>query len=645
MTADADAGPGTPAAPAPEHPGPTDDQPSDDHFADDHLADEPGADERAADGGDADGRDGAEPGAGGRRRRRWPRRVALTIVVLLVLLVVALAWVGYRAVAATDALQDARSALGRVEQAQGTDRLTALDDAVPALQEAAGRATEQTRDPVWRVAEHAPWLGAQLAAVRAVGESLDQVAADALPTAVGAGDLLAGGGLRTADGRVDVDAIAAVAPGLADGSAAATQAAARVSGVDRDALVGPLADAVGQADDALTELASTLTSAARTTRLLPPMLGADGPRTYLVLALNSAELRAQGGIVGALIELRVDDGRVELVRQVAGRDVPVPRDPVVDLSEGEVAVSGTSLARYVQDASGSPDFPRTAQIARELWAGAGGGEVDGVIATDPTTVRLVLRATGPLEVADGSKVRGSTFLQTSLRDVYLENDDDELADAYFADVAAAVLGAVASGTGDSDALVAAAAQAVDERRVRVWSAHDDEQEVLAGTTVGGAFLSGAAPGAVGVFLDDATTGKLDYDLTADVTVEDLVCTGASPSATVRVDLSYDPPDDVATWRRGVLGIRDDVVPPGWLATRVSVYAPAGAAVAELRQDDAIVGSAAEVAGRDVRTTSVLLAPGESTTIRATVPVVDGRVDVWTTPTLAAPGAVDARCVG
>lgn len=582
----------------------------------------------------------AEP----RRRRRWPRRVGLTLLLLVVLVVLALGWVAYRAVGATSALQDARGALDGVERAQGSARLAALDDALPALQDAAGRAREQTADPVWRVAERTPWLGAQLEAVRAVSESLDQVAADSLPPAVGAGDLLAGGGLRTADGRVDVEAVAAVAPGLADGAATATQAAARVAAVDRDALVGPLADAVDQADDALTELATTLTSAASTTRLLPPMLGADGPRTYLVLALNSAELRAQGGIVGALLELRVEDGRVELVRQVAGRDVPVPAEPVVELTDGEVAVSGRALARYVQDASGSPDFPRTAQIARELWAGAGGGEVDGVIATDPVTVRLVLRATGPLEVAGGGKVRGSTFLERSLREVYLENEDDEVADAYFASVAAAVLGAVAGGTGDSDALVAAAAQAVDERRVRVWSAHPDEQDVLVGTTLGGAFLSGAAPGAVGVFLDDATTGKLDYDLTADVRVEDLACTGSAPSATVRVDLSYDPPDDVATWRRGILGIRDDVVPPGWLATRVSVYAPAGTTVDGLREGDAIVGSSAQVAGRDVRTTSVLLAPGERTTLRATVPVVDGRVDVWTTPTLAAPGAVEARCV-
>lgn len=588
------------------------------------------------------------PDARPARPRRRARRVLLAVLALLLLVIAALAWLAYRGAGAVDALRDAQDALADVTAQDGaldgTESLAALEASLPALQDATARAEERTDDPVWRAAEHVPWLGDQLTAVRAVSLSLDEVAARALPATVQAGALLTGDGLRADDGRIDLAAVQDVAAPVADAAGVARTAHERVARLDRTDLVGLLDDAVGDVDDALTELAATLDGASDVTRLLPPLLGADGPRTYLVLALNSAELRTAGGIVGAVLELRVDDGRVSLVRQVAARDVAVADEPVLALSDAELAILGTPLGRYMQNASGSPDFPRTAAIATALWEADGGDPVDGVIATDPVTVRLVLRATGPLPGPGGKAIRGSTFLQKALRDVYLEVDDDAQADAYFAAVAATVLGAVGSGTGDAEELVRAAARSVDERRVRIWSAHPDEQAVLARSTIGGAFLSGGAPQAVGVFLDDATTAKLDYDLTSEVTVEELECSGPSPTATVRIDLAYDPPADVATWRDSVLGIRPHLLPRGWLDTRVTVYGPVGGQVGALAQDEGFVGVPLQEQGREVRTTAVVLAPGQETTLRVTVPVVDGVVDVWTTPTLGAPGAVLARCV-
>ncbi|GEL95838.1 DUF4012 domain-containing protein [Cellulomonas composti] len=585
----------------------------------------------------------APAAAAPRPRRRRGRAVALGFVLVVVALVAALAWVGYRAYGAVNALQDARVQLDDVTAEHGLAQLQAIDERLPAVQDATARARERVEDPVWSLAEHAPWLGAQLVAVRTVAQSLDDVAVGALPAAEDAGALLTGDGLRGADGRIDLAAMSAVQAPLASSAQIATDAAGRVAAIDRGPLVGPLRDAVVTVDDALDEASSTLTSAATTAALMPGMLGADEPRTYLVLALNSAELRSAGGIVGSALVVRVDDGEVTLVQQKAARHVAHPDEPVVALTADEVDVQGENVGRWIQDTVMTPDFPRTAQLARELWLADGGPDVDAVLALDPVAVQLMLEATGPLALPDGTVVDSKDFLQRTLRGVYLEAPDDAAADEYFASVAAGLLAAVASGAGESDEVVSAALEATDQRRVRVWSADPDEQATLAATTLGGAFLSGQDGASVGVFLDDATAGKLDYDLTADVTVEDLECSGAAPTATVRIALAYDPPADLLTWRDEILGTREESVPRGWLATRVTVFGPQGTELPTLRTGDGFAGRAASEAGRPVQQVSSLLAPGESVTYLATVPVVDGRVDVWTTPTADRPGHVAVTC--
>ena len=56
------------------------------------------------------------------------------------------------------------------------------------------------------------------------------------------------------------------------------------------------------------------TTALLATRAVPGMLGADGPRRYLVLFENPAESRASGGVIGDFAEVTAVDGRLSLVK-------------------------------------------------------------------------------------------------------------------------------------------------------------------------------------------------------------------------------------------------------------------------------------------------------------------------------------------
>ena len=103
-----------------------------------------------------------------RRRRLWAR--VLAGLVLLVVLVAG--WLGWRGYQVWQALAPVETTLSGLRSTLADGDTQALVAATAGLPEAAARASAATSDPVWRAAEHVPWLGTQLRAVSAVTEAL-----------------------------------------------------------------------------------------------------------------------------------------------------------------------------------------------------------------------------------------------------------------------------------------------------------------------------------------------------------------------------------------------------------------------------------------------------------------------------------------
>jgi len=574
--------------------------------------------------------------------------VLIGVAIVLGVVVACTAWVGYRGMQAARALQAVGDVVSGMKVDLSAGRTEALVGRLPELQSDAAKARRASSDPVWRLAEHVPVLGANLVAVRTVAVAMDDVAKDALPAVAELGTVLAAQEVRGTDGRIDLDPMITAAPALQRADETTRSARDSVAALDPTRLVGRLAGPVGQVQDGLARASDALSAASGVAALLPPMLGADGPRTYLLLSLNSAELRAQGGIVGAVAVLHAENGSLDLVEQRTTTSFPPTDQSVLPLTPDELSVHTDRLGRWIQDVTSTPDFPRAAELAQAFWERSTGQVVDGVIATDPVAVSYVLGATGPMTAPGGVELRADNLITVLLHDTYLSMPDPAVADEFYTGVAATVFRAVGGGQGDSRAVVEQLGRAGQERRLRVWSAHPDEEATLAVTSLGSGFLSGADDAAAGVFLDDGSAGKLDYFLTSTVTVEAPGCRepgakGAAP-AVVRLDLAYDPPADIAQYPRYVTGYSSTDLPKGVLQTNITVYSPVGGSIVEQRSGDAFVGGLDATEGR--RQVSVLtsrLQPGEHVTYRFTVPVVTGPLVVWTTPTLTAPGIVRSEC--
>ena len=354
-------------------------------------------------------------------------------------------------------------------------------------------------------------------------------------------------------------------------------------------------------------------------QLAPAMLGHDGARNYVLLFQNNAELRAGGGIPGAVALLQANDGAISLGDQAAGASFGPYDKPVLPLTPGTESLYGNITGRYMQDVNLTPRFDVTGALAREMWKQKFGQQVDGVLAIDPVTLGYILRATGPVQLATGDTLTSDNAVKLLLSDVYAKYPDPSVQDAFFASAASAVFDKVSSGGFDAKKLVAALTEGAGEGRLRLWSADSAEQRRIAGTAVAGTLPTASKQTReFGVYLNDGTAAKMDYYLDKKISVGSSVCRkDGRPTSVVEVTLKNTAPADAATsLPRYVTGGGDFGTEPGKIKTLVAVYAPSNAIYLGASQDGKAAGLQTTVDGdHPVAQLRTLLAPGQSTTFR------------------------------
>ncbi|AZC12447.1 DUF4012 domain-containing protein [Microbacterium sp. ABRD28] len=580
---------------------------------------------------------------------------AWVVAAFLIALVFLAGWVGVRGFLASQHLIDAQATATAVREDLTDPALASAAIADVAADTAAARAL--TSDPLWQVAEALPWAGPQLSAVSTVAAAVDDVAGSALaPLAdVASGFDLAA--LRPQDGRIDLAPFTDIREAAATGAASIGGAAEAVAAIDRAPLIRPLREAVDEVGALLDETETATGALTRAATLLPAMLGADGPRSYLVLFQNNAEWRSLGGIPGATALVRTDGGAISLAEQASSSDFPRYDESVLPLGSDVEGIFSARPGRFIQNVTQIPDFAVSGALAREMWARERGGEqVDGVIAIDPVALSYLLAATGPVTLPTGDVITAENAVPLLLNEVYFRYEDPADQDAFFAAAAASVFSALTAGGTDPTALVDALTRAGDERRLLLWSAREDEQTLLDGTS-----LAGPLPetdddiARFGVYLNDGTGSKMDYYVSATPTLTwDSCVTGgsaasptASGTATLTVTLTNNAPADAATsLPRYITGGGAFDVDPGIARTVGYVYLPEGFEL----QDATITGDVGFGGGthdgRRVLSFAVDVAPGASATATVTVTAPEGsapQLELVSTPTLVSPPDLVAVC--
>lgn len=555
-----------------------------------------------------------------RDRRARSARVRVTVIALAVVVAVLLsaaAWVVVRGFTARDELlgalpiaADVRAAVARGDS-----------DIAPQLAELQRRtesARQATSDPVWRAAEVVPVVGQNFTAFREAAAVIDDVADEALPALGRLAAEVSIASLAPRDGRIDLQPLIAARPLLADATAVLTDANARASTIDTDGTVDQVRTSVERLSGLIDEVTQAVTALNTAAELLPPMLGADGERRYLLLFLNNAELRAAGGIPGAVSTVIASDGAIDLAEQSTAGQLGYFDPPPVAATEEEASIFAIPVDRYLQNVTATPDFQRSAQMAQAMWFERTGERVDGVVRVDVGALRLILGATGPVAVTPDDTLTADNAIPLLLSDVYARFVDPSDQDAFFALAAERVFDAVVDLRVDPAAFVDALGTAVDENRIAAWSADPREQQRLVELGLAGALPESTADAAaIGLYLNDATGSKMSYYLDYSVSVAQAICRNDQrPTTAVSVRLRSDAPADAATSLPPyVTGGGGFGVPPGTTRTNLHLYLPPGENVFDVVVDGRSEGFALnEHDGRVVVSRTVDLDPGQTVTV-------------------------------
>jgi hypothetical protein len=334
-------------------------------------------------------------------RRRWPRRLALVLIAVGLLTLLSLALVGISLLplrgdlgAARTALIDGRRALsfGNVEEATGR-----FEDARRRFEGSAAA----TDEGLAGIARMIPILGNNVRAVQDLAEAGAHLSEGGLDLTAAIGGLPDGlGSLAPEGGGLPLEAMEGLAEPMAAAADQAETADRLVSDSPSAGLLGPISEARSEAQVQAAEASRILRAGSALVRGFPVFAGGQGPKRYLFVAENPAELRGTGGLWGAYSIATFEDGELSF-----GPFLPI--QSLTDLPPGSVEPPNPDYERNYDQYGGAsywlnlnmtPDFPSASRAALSTYEATEGEALDGVIAADPFALEAMMAITGPTRV-------------------------------------------------------------------------------------------------------------------------------------------------------------------------------------------------------------------------------------------------------
>lgn len=583
------------------------------------------------------------------------KRTLVVLTVVLGVLVLSALWVGLRTKQAVNALTRAKAGVGDVRRAVADGDSVTAQQRLDVVQDDAARAKSATSDPVYRLATSIPLLGNTPDAVRGISVTADLLAQDVLGPLVDATKTLDPQKLRVNARQVNVKALADALPSVQQAASGVTTAQTQLAAIDTTGTPSQVKDAVSSVSDQLDDLAHQLGPMADGLQLLPPMLGADGPRRYLLAFQSNNEARGTGGFLGSWGILRVDDG-VVTIEKLAPRsflDRQVYDTLPLNFGADYAAFYGDQAGSWAS-ANLSPNFPYAARLWLKFWQDRTGEQLDGVITTDPVATEYLLHAVGGFRLPDGRVLDGQNFARFTESTVYSRIDDDRLRDQYLQLIARSALNRVLRFLGDPNRVVHALGKAVGEHRILVYSTDPGEEQQLEQMAVGGTLPTGPGPFA-GVALNNAAGNKADYYIREELQYRLVGCDAGADSQQTRITVTLkNTIPKHAHLPFYVIGRNDLVTPSDPMPTRggdtrdwVQIYAAEGAVLAAARLDGKPVDVQQGVErGRPVYRVAVETPASGSATVELDLvePLAPGPARTWTSP-LVKPAVVSTDSFG
>ena len=245
-------------------------------------------------------------------------------------------------------------------------------------------------------------------------------------------------------GAIDVDAIAALAQPMRDLSAAVQRLSRTVDSTNSPWLFGPFQDKLVSTRNKLDSASLQVQAGEAAAAAGPAMLGASGPRKYLVVFTSPGEARGQSGLIGNYAELTVDRGTLsqtgfgrtsrlmDALRESPPFALAVPPEYLAAYGPyGAADSNGMVTAEFWPNVTMSPDMPSVGSAMAQMYSGSGLGELDGVFVIDVYGLAALVKVTGPVTIpGTATSFTTETLQNFLLYDQYTQPEDvrrDQLA--------------------------------------------------------------------------------------------------------------------------------------------------------------------------------------------------------------------------
>ncbi len=477
---------------------------------------------------------------GGLKRRlselpSWVTWVALTVAAVALVFV---GWLGFDAVGAKSNLEQARSDAQQAKEALLAGKTEDATRWAENAQFHAREAQTKTNSLPWTLAAAVPFVGSPLKTTQQISDIVVSLANDVLMPAAKMGATVSPDKLINGT-RIDLQLLRAEQIPLTQLSEAAAKVNVAAQGITRPAYIGAINTARSELQNQTARLAQLLNGASLAARLAPSMMGADGPRTYLMAFQTNAEARGTGGLAGAFALLRFNDGTPSLDTFTTNLELHGAK-ATVDLGpEFNKVYEWTNAYNDFRNSNQSAHFPYAAQIWRSMWQEKSGMSVDGVIALDPVALSYILGAIGPVTIPGGEVITQDNVVELTQATIYSRfplAEDQTARKDYLQIIAKAIAQKAMDQVTSAQKLLDALGKAAGEGRLAVWSASPADQALLDETPLAHTIPDDDAPYAQ-VVINNLSGTKMDYYLKREIEYQADGCAGDMRNSTVTVRLA------------------------------------------------------------------------------------------------------------
>lgn len=588
--------------------------------------------------------------SGGRSRDKKRLYIIIGVVAVLLIALVAAAFAAVGSAKemksqATQVLQDVKS----IQTAIGENDYAAAAQSAQQASELTGSIAGELSSPLWMVASIIPVYGQDISGMRDLMTALDDAFDEGLVPLTKTLEANPPDSLISADRRINVAAVTQLLDAVQD-AAPSMQKCADVAESLPEMHVGQLKSVVDPAKEKLVTINATFQKAAALAPVAGPVLGANGNRTYLIVAQNSAELRSSGGFPGSMGTLEIRDGEIILNDFAKVYDVLTDTNPSsVSITDEEYALFGAASMDCPRDAGIDPDFTRVASIWAASYEERNVAHLDGVISITPSVVQDILAIVGPVTLSDGTELTGSNATKVLQSDIYwkylAEGADPDgtggaVTDALFAQAAHETFNKLFSNL-NADTLIKFAscmAKDMEDRTVMFWLTDEGEQAILASLDCSGALNDDPMRPELGVFFSLWVGSKMGWYVDIDNQVLESK-KNADGSYTYKMQTTFTDTvssEEIASGGEYIIGDIYDYE-YGILYPCLYIYAPAGGSISNLESNSSVAFEEARHDGLQAfKAWRTVLRPGQPIVCTYTVttaPNAEQEMKIVCTPTL------------